>query len=516
MIGTAGVVFESRPSRTLAACETAPPPFVSVIAGPAAGLARTAPCSCGSLQRYKNCHGRVANGARTQIDTAPNAEIQAEVLLQQADFLAHTGEADKATQLLVRLQPQHIRSAWLALEAGETCLHMHLLQAAQAMLQRAVELAPGDAQTLAVHDQCKRLLSRASAWQAAGQTLRAALDRINARARVQQTLTPPRLHIVCKLDTIGGTERRALNLYRCLSAHADVTLWSTTPVLPVHAVSAPIRQITANAVPSGGYLALIGTYFACGSWLETAPFERIVICHNLSEQYENLGKRLLQIEANPSRPWITLTLPSNLFKECTGLPGVVEHSFVDVNAFRRSAPRTAKTAALTIGRHGRAYELKFHPNDPSFFRALIARGHRVRILGGTVIETAFANDSGTLPELLALGSEPAGDFLASLDVFVYRKHPRLFETGGTAIFEAMAMDLPVIVFPEQCGGAELIEHGRNGFIVHSEAQALDLIERLTGDPALREKVGHAARATIVELMRAQESSIVAYYLGGRD
>ncbi len=503
--------FESRPSRTLAAYSTAPAPLVSVVVRPALGLSRMAPCTCGSRQRYKHCCGKVADGIPAGIKAALSAEIQAEVLLQHADFLLHSGEASKAAELIEPLQPRNVRSAWIAREAAETCMDMHRLHAAQALLQRATELAPGDPETAEVSAECSRLLLRASAWQAAGQTLRAVLDRINARA--QQPAASRRIHIVCKLDTIGGTERRALNLYRCLSAHADVTLWSTTPVLAAHAASVPIRQITANAAPAGGSLAVIGTYFACGAWLESAAFDRVVICHNLAEQYQSLGKRLVQIEANPSRPQVKLTFPSNLFRESTGLPGLVEHSSVDVNVFQRSTPRPAKTAGLIVGRHGRAYPLKFHPNDPSFFRALIARGHRVRILGGTAIAPAFANDTGTLPELLALGSEHARDFLASLDVFLYRKHPQFFETGGTVIFEAMAMALPVVAFPELCSHAELIEHGRNGFIVHSEAEAIEVLDRLMRDPALREQVGRAARATIVELMRRQESAIVAYYLG---
>ncbi len=98
-----------------------------------------------------------------------------------------------------------------------------------------------------------------------------------------------------------------------------------------------------------------------------------------------------------------------------------------------------------------------------------------------------------MPDLLDMGAEPTRDFLENLDVFVYRKHPELFETGGTAIVEALAMELPVVVFPELCGIAEVIEHGRNGFLVDNEADAIGVIERLAADPALRECVGRARR-----------------------
>jgi glycosyltransferase involved in cell wall biosynthesis len=114
--------------------------------------------------------------------------------------------------------------------------------------------------------------------------------------------------------------------------------------------------------------------------------------------------------------------------------------------------------------------LKFHPNDPAFFRSLIARGYDVRILGGGPIAAAFAGQAGTAPELLDVNAESVRTFLERLDVFVYRKHPAFFETDGTAVLEAMAMDLPVVLFPLHCGIAELIRDTENGFFVAREAR----------------------------------------------
>jgi glycosyltransferase involved in cell wall biosynthesis len=115
------------------------------------------------------------------------------------------------------------------------------------------------------------------------------------------------------------------------------------------------------------------------------------------------------------------------------------------------------------------------------------------------------------PQLLAVGAQNVQTFLESLDVFVHRIHPQFLETGGTVILEAMAMELPVIVFSERCGSTELIEHGENGFLASTEDEALAVIDRLSGDVLLRERVGRAARATIAELMRRNESSIADTY-----
>jgi hypothetical protein len=443
--------------------------------------------------------------------TATQALVGADTVRRGRQLL-QTGAASEAAALLSRVAPRDIADAQTALDAGRAYVSMHLLQPAFALFERAIELDAGLHEAVAACDECCQLMFRASTWQSASRSIRVLLDRQNAQARAAPR-APGEIHIVCKLDTVGGTERRALNLYRQLSAHGRVTLWTTVPPLAVHSSEAPVRMITAGSAPAGGTLVLVGTYFRCGNWLETAPFERVVICHNLIEQYPSLMERLIQIGENPARPHIALTFPSQLLQETLGLPGVVEYSALDVDVFQRGMPSGAHSTRLVVGRHGRAYPLKFHPNDPAFFRDLIARGYDVRILGGTPIAAAFAGQAGPAPELLDVNAESARTFLERLDVFVYRKHPRLFETGGTAVLEAMAMELPVVVFPEQCGIAEIIRDAENGFLVDSEAQAIDVIDRLALDRKLRVRVGRAARARVVDLMREQEPHLLEFYLG---
>jgi glycosyltransferase involved in cell wall biosynthesis len=64
------------------------------------------------------------------------------------------------------------------------------------------------------------------------------------------------------------------------------------------------------------------------------------------------------------------------------------------------------------------------------------------------------------------------------------------------VLEAMACAVPVI--GSQAGGiAEAVEHGRTGFLVpQADPRAIaDAARRLLRDPALRSRMGHAARAT---------------------
>jgi len=475
-----------------------------------AATTRAAACACGSGKRYKHCCGSLLP---LPILAEPARATDAREIVRRACALLHGGAAREAAALLSRLTPPDIGDARTAFDAGKAYADMHLLQPAFALFERAIELDGNLHEAVAACDECCQLMFRARAWQSAGAAIRALLARQNGVAALRRRSS--QFHIVCKLDTIGGTERRALNLYQELSAHARVTLWTTVPPLPTHGAEAPLRMIAGGNAPAGGTLVLVGTYFDCGDWLEQAPFERVVICHNLAEQYASLVQRLIQIGENPARPLVELTFPSQLFLEASGLPGVVEYSAVDVDVFQCRAARAWRGTRLSVGRHGRAYPLKFHPNDPAFFRNLIGRGYDVCILGGTPVAAAFAGDAGPRPELLDVDAEPVRDFLERLDVFVYRKHPRFFETGGTALLEAMAMELPVVVFPEQCGIAEIIRDGENGFLVDTETRATDVIDRLALDPQLRAAIGRAARATVVALMREQRPRLLDFYLGAR-
>ena len=473
----------------------------------AARTRRSAFCSCGSGLRFKHCCGWQSSNDASGNASALETERQAG-LVHRAASLMQRGEAARAAALLDHLRPELMTTALQSREAGEMCIDVDKLQRASIFLEWAIALGGNDPHTRESMDECRRLLDRPKQWLAAAKSLRTQLGALNERATTGAPIS--HVHIVCKLDTLGGTESRALNLYRQLSLHGPTTLWSTRPVLAAHAARFPIREITASNIPSGGTLALIGTYFECGPWLEREHFDRIVVCHNLPEQYASLGRRLGQIEINASHPEVRLTFPSELFKQTSGLPGSVEYSPIDLAAFRCRVPRTA-SRAMTVGRHGRAHPMKFHPNDPAFFRSIMSRGHAVKLLGGTQIAPLFAYDVARRPALLAVGAQNVQTFLESLDVFVFRIHPHFLETGGTVILEAMAMELPVILFSERCGSTELIDNGVNGFLVTTEDEALAIIDRLSGDIALRERVGRAARATIVELMRKQETAVVENY-----
>lgn len=107
-------------------------------------------------------------------------------------------------------------------------------------------------------------------------------------------------------------------------------------------------------------------------------------------------------------------------------------------------------------------------------------------------------------------------FLGGLDCMIYRIHPHHVDADGAAILQAMAMELPVIVFRAPIGAIEIISHGADGFVVDSEAEAIATIDLLASDPMLRRTIGQAARETLSATLRAQRSQLISFYLPGID
>ena len=115
-------------------------------------------------------------------------------------------------------------------------------------------------------------------------------------------------------------------------------------------------------------------------------------------------------------------------------------------------------------------------------------------------------------ELLPMGAQEAHLFLQGLDCFFYRTSEQYLEAWGRVVTEAMASGLPVVCH-NRGGYAEIIEHGRNGFLFETQQEALQILLALKEDPALRERVGKAARQTAEELFSpARRSKIVEFYL----
>jgi hypothetical protein len=99
-----------------------------------------------------------------------------------------------------------------------------------------------------------------------------------------------------------------------------------------------------------------------------------------------------------------------------------------------------------IGRHGRADPVKW-PRDPADILAAYPETDdlRVRFLGGGEIAVKRLGRQPANWDVVRFGAEPPGEFLRTIDFFVYFHDPEWLEAFGRTILEAMASGVPVII-----------------------------------------------------------------------
>jgi UDP-glucose:(heptosyl)LPS alpha-1,3-glucosyltransferase len=142
-----------------------------------------------------------------------------------------------------------------------------------------------------------------------------------------------------------------------------------------------------------------------------------------------------------------------------------------VGDYQKALPAAIRGAARVSGLHLAAVSRS--PTDP--YRELIRAegvGDRVHLLPGT-------------PEVAR--------YYAAADLFAF---PTFYDTFGLVVTEAMASGLPVVC-SAAAGAAEVIRDGIDGLIVHDPWDPDSLAEplrKLAADPALRQRLGEAARA----------------------
>jgi glycosyltransferase involved in cell wall biosynthesis len=202
---------------------------------------------------------------------------------------------------------------------------------------------------------------------------------------------------------------------------------------------------------------------------------------------------------------------SELLKRSVKYPGSVEISLIDIDRFvpATSKPYGSRSTNFTIGRLSNSKPWKHHPDDPELYHQLIDRGCRIKIMGPSPFLTERIG-SWERVTLLPAGAQKAHLFLQSLDCFFYRAD--WVEAWGRVVTEAMACGLPVVCH-NSGGYAEIIDHGRNGFLFDTQEEALEILLRLKENRVLRESIGKAARETSEELFStARRQAVIEFYL----
>jgi glycosyltransferase involved in cell wall biosynthesis len=134
----------------------------------------------------------------------------------------------------------------------------------------------------------------------------------------------------------------------------------------------------------------------------------------------------------------------------------------------------------------------------SAIRALaIAREWDLVVAGGGDVEhyRALADSLGVGESVHWLGVTREVEVVYEMaDAFVL---PTSYESFSLVSFEAAASGLPILVTPVN-GVRELIEDGRNGFLVSREPRTIAVrLGQLSEDPALRARLGRAARVSAI-------------------
>jgi glycosyltransferase involved in cell wall biosynthesis len=318
------------------------------------------------------------------------------------------------------------------------------------------------------------------------------------------------IHLINPLwDANGGSDWRAIEMYRALRAHHPVRLWSRFLPAPAFRRHYPVELIRPwlGQWPVGGTFVFVGAYFRVGHWFKAALPRRTILVYN-TYQPDRFAKAHARLQAW-HRTAVEVVYASPLLRRLSQIPGPVIESPIDLTQFAPKPDRDRSARTFTVGRLSRDVPSKHHHEDPAVYAALCSEGIAVRVMGGSCLDGSAGLRQGSL---LPAGSQQPSEFLRSLDCFFYRTSDRWLEAYGRVVFEAMACGLPVVC-GRRGGYADYIVHGVNGFLFDTTEQAVNLIRRLRDDPALCARIGRAARATVEDLYRGRAwREKLAYFL----
>ncbi len=205
--------------------------------------------------------------------------------------------------------------------------------------------------------------------------------------------------------------------------------------------------------------------------------------------------------------------------EAAAVPGPVHSPVVDSTLYS-PGPKPARETALlptgalvvgTVGKlaRGRGHEEAIAAAAPLAEAAVllhVGKGERLPAL------RALAERLGTADRNVWVGyqDETLPEFYRAMDVFLFTASGS--QQGQRAILEAMATGLPVVALSVP-GVSDLLTDGVEGFIAADVPSATDALRRLAVEPALRARLGDAARRRAASFSGAAFASSAREFYG---
>ena len=451
--------------------------------GPAPQPSRTSPCLCGSGLRYKACCGRLASSSSPRASGTDVHTHAADPLLAQVEALVLRRQASRALRLLqTPLDDPRCTRAHLVAAAR---LHLALdnADAALELLTRAVERGIDNEVGLMLDACCARLSrshAHASLWRQAG--------RLRVSPARSSTSTGQDDSIAIALATNASPDMRR----QAIALRSSLLDGSQTRAVELTIIESPRPCST-----------LIVWEPADDVWPQGDASPRRVIVYLQRDDPEMLLRSLARLELR----WPDAVLDFTRSQQGLDDDAMtrVQYPWIDASLFERAPPRNAST--LRLGLHGAASSDQLHPDDGSFHRSLLARGHRIVLPSLPAFHAAFSGDA------VATGVDWFDHEvpIAALDVVIARGDPQRHGWADARVLEAMAAARPLIAFAHALGAHEWIEQGVTGFVVQNEDEARARLAQLESSGELRNAMGAAARRRAHTIVREQAERAKVFY-----
>ncbi len=327
-------------------------------------------------------------------------------------------------------------------------------------------------------------------------------------ARLAEPTAPPRpaLYVFGWPSHVGGADTRLVNTLPLWSEIADVTVVPNEPcrlseqawrdwLASRGAVARPWSELPARLTGFG--LAMSNQRFFVDRLAHQAKERGLHVIWSSEMMWHHAGE--LEAVRDAVVDTVLYTSETNRAALEPGylalgrMPAaVVVENYVDPDAFPFRTRAAGK--AFTIGRLSRADPLKYPEDFPTFYELLGLRRPRYRVMAwdARLAHKYRWHPFGPEWELLAANAQPAAEFLASLDAFVYPLGHDFRESWGRAVVEAMLTGLPVVVPAGRHHFTTYLRNGETGFLCRDHADFAAACAGLEAEPDLRAKIGHAA------------------------